>query len=197
MKKYILTAVLVGVVAALLAGTAWAAGPTPPTAAQGFGPGAGMHMRNHGQAAQHPAGPCGMAEGNMMRRGAPGWAGQPDEVATLLGMTADEIRAERQAGRSLAQIAAAKGISEETLVETILDARKAELAQLVADGKLTQAQMDLMVERMGTQITTMVERTDVGPAFGHGQARPGLGQGQARPGGMMGKGFRGGRGAGR
>ena len=187
MKKYILTAVLVGVVVALLAGTAWAAGPTPPTA-QGFGPGAGMHMRNYGQAAQEAAGPCGMAAGAMMRRGAPGWAGQPDEVATLLDMTADEIRAERQAGRSLAQIAAAKGISEETLVETILDARKADLAQLVADGKLTQAQMDLMVERMGTQITSMVERTDVGPAFGRGQARPG---------GMMGGGFRGGRGAGR
>ncbi len=189
MKKYILTAVLVGVVVALLAGTAWAAGPTTPTA-QGFGPGAGMHMRYNVQAAQNTAGggPCGMAAGNMMRRGAPGWAGQPDEVATLLGMTADEIRAERQAGRSLAQIAAAKGISEETLVETILDARKADLAQLVADGKLTQAQMDLMVERMGTQITSMVERTDVGPAFGRGQARPG---------GMMGGGFRGGRGAGR
>ena len=187
MKKYILIAVLVGVVAVLLTGTAWAAGPTTPTA-QGFGPGAGMHMWNNGQATQNTAGPCGMAAGGMMRRGAPEWAGQPEEVATLLGMTADEIQAERQAGKSLAQIAAAKNISEETLINTILDAKKADLAQLVADGKLTQAQMDRMVAHMQTQITTMVERTTVGPAFG---------QGQARPGGMMGQGFRGGRGANR
>ena len=41
MKRFILIAVLVGALAALMAGTALAAGPvTPP--AQGFGPGMGM-----------------------------------------------------------------------------------------------------------------------------------------------------------
>ena len=57
--------------------------------------------------------------------------------------------------------------------------------------------MDLMVEHMQTQVQTMVERTNVGPAFGQGQTRPGMGQGQTRPNGMMGQGFRGGRGANR
>ncbi len=203
MKKFILMAVLVGVVAALLASTALAAGPATPTA-QGFGPGNGMRTQNNGQATQDTDSPCGMAAGaaGMMRRGAaaggaPEWARQPEEVATLLGMSAEEIQAERQAGKSLEQIAAAKGISKDTLISTILDAKQAQLAQLVADGKLTQAQMDLMVEHMQTQVQTMVERTTVGPAFGQGQTRPGMRQGQTRPNGMMGQGFRGGRGVNR
>ncbi len=140
----------------------------------------------------------------MTGRGAPAWAGQPDEVATLLGMTADQIQARRLAGESLVQIAASKHppVSEDKLISTIIEAKKTDLAALVAAGKLTQAQMDLMVEHMQTQVKTMVERTSVGPASqrGQGQARPCMGQaqpgmGQARPG--MDQGFRGGRGANR
>lgn len=191
MKKMMLMAILVGVVAVLLAGTALAAGPVSLTA-QGFGPGNGMRGWNNGPAAQTADGACpgGMAAGSMMRRGAPAWAGQPEEVATLLGMTAEQIQAERQAGKSLAQIAADKGISEDRLISVILDAKKADLAALVADGKLTQAQADLMIEHMQAQVKTMVERTDVGPAFNRGQAQPGMHS-------MMGQGYRGGRGAGR
>ena len=50
----------------------------------------------------------------MMGRGAPAWAGQPEEVAALLGMTDEEIQAERLAGKSLAQIAAGKKASAKT-----------------------------------------------------------------------------------
>ena len=179
MKKLFVIATLVSAFAALLACTALAAGPVATTA-QGFGPGNGIHTPGTGLTA--PATGAGV----VARRGAPEWAGESEAVEALLGMTAEQIQAERLAGKSLAQIAAGKGISEETLIQTILDAKKADLAKLVADGKLTQAQMDLMVERMQAQIKVMVERTNVGPAFGQGQARPGLGQG-----------FRGGRGANR
>ena len=160
MKRFILIAVLAGALAVLLAGTALAAGPvTPP--AQGFGQGMGMHAPG-----------TGMGPGGMMGRGAPAWAGQPEEVAKLLGMTAEQIQAERLAGKSLVQIAADKKISEDTLISTILDAKKADMAALVAGGKLTQAQMDLMVEHMQTQVKIMVERTSVGPASGGARARP-------------------------
>jgi hypothetical protein len=192
MKRFILIAVLVGALAALLAGTALAAGPvTPP--AQGFGQ--GMGMRTPG---------TGMGSGGMMGRGAPAWAGQPDEVATLLGMKAEDIQAQRQAGTSLAKIAEGKNVSEEKLISSILDAKKADLDKLVADGKLTQTQMDLMVEHMQTQVKTMVERTTVGPMQGQqgmgqmqgGMGRSGMGQmqrGIGRSG--MGQGFRSGQGA--
>ena len=109
MKRFILIAVLAGALAALLAGTALAAGPvTPP--AQGFGPGMGIT----GRAPDDDAGrrsSVGMGAGmaGEQGRGAPAWAGQPDEVATLLGMTAADIQAERLAGKSLVQIAGKQG----------------------------------------------------------------------------------------
>ena len=130
-------------------------------------------------------------------RGKPAWAGQPDEVATLLGMSAEDIQTARQGGKSLVAIADSKGIGEDKLISTILDAKKAIMAKLVADGKLTEAQMALMVEHMQTQVKTMVERTTVGPMQGRqgmGQMRGGMGRagmGQMQRG--MGQGFRGGQ----
>jgi hypothetical protein len=187
MKKFILIAVLVATLATLLAGTAWAAGPTAPTA-QGFGPGNGIHAPGTGLTTPGTGTGPGMGAGGMMGRGAPAWAGEPEAVKALLGMTDEQIQAERQAGKSLAQIAASKNVGKDKLISTMVEAKKADLAKLVAAGKLTQAQVDAMVQNMQTQVTTMVERTNVGPAFA---------QGQARPGGMTGQGFRGGRGANR
>ena len=108
-----------------------------------------------------------------------------------------EIQAERLAGKSLVQIAAEQEsrVSEDKLISTIIDAKKADLAALVDDGKLTQAQMELMVEHMQTQVKTMVERTTVGPMQGRGRAwarcNPVWAEGEHG----MGQGFRGGRGA--
>jgi len=183
MKKLILVAVLAGALAALLAGTALAAGPVTPTP-QGFGPGNGIHAPGTGYGPGMGMGAPGATAG--VRRGATAWAGQPEEVEALLGMTEEQIHTERLAGKSLAQIAASKNVSADKLVITILEAKKADLAKLVAEGKLTQAQMEFMVDHMQTQVKTMVERKSVGPASGQGQARPGMGQG-----------MRGGRGANR
>ena len=166
MKRFILIAVLVGALTALLAGTALAAGPvTPP--GQGFGPGSGICAPG--------AGATTLGMGGMMRRGAPEWAGESEEVMALLDMTAEQIQAERLAGKSLAQIAAVKGIGEETLIDTILDARKGDLAALVSAGKLTQAQAGLMLDRMEETVKTMAERTGVGPSFHQEQGRRGMG----------------------
>ena len=180
MKRFALIAVLAGVLVTLLAGTALAAGPvTPP--AQGFGRGMGMRAAAAGSTAPDAAYPCGMGAGMLgeQGRGKPAWAGQPDEVATLLGMKAVDIQAARQAGTSLMKIAESKNVSEDTLISTILEAKKAILAKLVTDGKLTDAQAALMVEHMQTQVKTMVERTTVGPMQGRGQ---GMGQMQRRHG---------------
>jgi hypothetical protein len=206
MKRFIWIAVLAGALAALLTGTALAAGPmTPP--AQGFGPGMGMRAAAAGSTAPDADHPCGMGAGmaGEQGRGAPAWAGQPDAVAELLDMKAEDIQAERLAGKSLLQIAASKNppVSEDELISTILEAKKTVLTGLVADRKLTQAQMDLMVEHMQAQVKTMVERKTVGPMQdrqGMGQMRDGMGRsgmgqmqrGMGRSG--MGQGFRGGQG---
>lgn len=174
MKRFIGAAILVGALLALVSGTVLAAESVVPPA-QGFGPGNGAVTPGTG-------GCPGMGAGAGVRGGRPEWAGQPAELATLLGMEEGDIQARRQAGESLVQIAAGKNVSEDTLISTILKAKKEVLAKLVDGSKLTQEQADFMIQNMTARVKTMVEREDVGPAFGQGGAR-----------GMMGQGMRGGR----
>lgn len=173
MKRFLMIAVLVTALMALFAGAALAAGPV------GLGRGQGATLGT-GDPATCPMG--GAGAGTMAGR--PQWAGQPDAVAELLGLTAEEIQAERQDGKSLAQIAANQGVSVDKLVETILAEKKDVLTALVADGKLTQAQADAMIARMQTQVQTAVERTTTGPMNGRGQGmgatRMGRGMNAAR-----------------
>ena len=170
MKRFIGAAILVGALVALVGGTVLAAESVVP-------PVQGVDVQASGT---YPCGATGA--GGMTRGGRPEWAGQPAELATLLGMEEGDIQARRQAGESLVQIAAGKNVSEDTLISTILKAKKEVLAKLVDGSKLTQEQADFMIQNMTARVKTMVEREDVGPAFGQGGAR-----------GMMGQGMRGGR----
>ena len=170
MKRLIVAAILVGALMALVAGTALAAEPTTPPV-----PAAGV------AADTCPCGGAGLGAGagGMRQGGRPAWAGQSDVVAGFLGLTEEELHAARLEGKSLADIA---GPKKDELISAILDAKKDTLAKLVAEKKLTGEQADLMIQNMTSRIETMVNRTDVGPAFGQGGAR-----------GMMGQGMRGGR----
>ena len=56
-------------------------------------------------------------------------------------------------------------MSKDALIQAILDEHKTDLAKLVADGKMTQAQADAMVSRMQEQVKLMVERTGTGPMW--------------------------------
>lgn len=102
-----------------------------------------------------PLGP-GYGRGGMMGRwnqGAAGSYGPMHEamvaaMAEALGMTAEELNAELAAGKTMWQVAEAKGLSLEDFQTLMLDARKAALEKLVADGVITQAQADWMLSRM-------------------------------------------------
>jgi hypothetical protein len=177
MKRFIVAAILVGALVALVGGTALAAEPvTPPV------PGTGT------QAGTCPCGGAGFGAGvgGMRQGGRPAWAGQSEEVAGFLGLTQEALQAKRQSGESLWQIAQDQGKTEQSLIDTILKAKQEVLTNLVADGKLTGDQADLMIKNMTDRVKTMVNRTDVGPAFGQGGARGMMGQG-------AGQGMRGGR----
>jgi hypothetical protein len=162
MKKLILIAVVAAALAALFATSAFAAAPTTPTTpvpGSGYGYGAtnGIHAPG-----------TGLVEGAGVgaRRGAPEWAGDNDDAAAIVGLSEQELQAERLSGKSLVQIAAAKGISEDTLVAKLLDARKASVNELLGAGKITQVQADYMLSNMAEHVKVMVERTNVGrPAF--------------------------------
>lgn len=104
-----------------------------------------------------------------------------DVVAKLTGATADQVRTDRQAGKSFADIAKAKGVSADIVVSSALDARKAALAAAVKSGRITQTQADAALAQMKTRLSERVSSTAPGCT------------GAGRDGGA---GFRGGRGRG-
>ena|GEM_PF-2181229 len=104
-----------------------------------------------------------------------------DQVASLLGMSVTDLQAARQSGKSLAEIAADKGISRDTLVSGMLKLHQDAVAARVADGTLTQAQADQMLASMKTRIEAMVDVKGVGPAA---RGRGGFGRGRGGMGGM-------------
>jgi hypothetical protein len=166
MKRWIVVAILILVLAVTLAGTALAQSGTPPTSDTcQCGGTPGMMMQGGGVRGADARG----------ERGMPEWAGMDDAAEKLLGMTQAEIQAERLAGKSLAELAQAKGVGKDALIQAILDEHKTDLAKLVADGKMTQTQADAMVSRMQEQVKLMVERTGTGPMW---QNQPGQGRGQ-------------------
>ncbi len=164
-KKYVGLAVLVGVVAALgissVASAQTSVTPTPPaqTAPTGqradFGPGA---LRS--QAALAAA-------------------------AKALGMTADELSAELWGGKTLSDIATAKGVDIATVKAAVEAAENAEtktaINQAVTDGKITQAKADWMIEGLDKGYWGAGVQGDFG--FGMG---PGMGHGGPRGGGPLG-----------
>jgi len=167
MKRWLVVAILILVLAVTLAGTALAQTGIPPTADTcQCGGMSGMMMQGGGMRS-------GDARGG---RGMPEWAGMDDAAEKLLGMTEAEIQAARLDGKSLVELAQAKNVSKDVLIQAILDEHKADLAKLVVDGKMTQAQADAMVSRMQEQVKLMVERTGTGPMW---QNQPGQGQNSA------------------
>lgn len=68
-------------------------------------------------------------------------------VAKALGLTTDALRQQLQAGKTVAELAKAKGVSTATIRTAALAALKTQLATEVKAGKLTQAQADQHLAR--------------------------------------------------
>jgi hypothetical protein len=120
---------------------------------------------------------AGAGLGRMMRQSG---ATLADIVAKLTGRGVDEVRADRQAGKSFADIAKAKGVSSDKIVGATLDARKAALDAAVKDGRITQAQADTMLANMKARLTDRVDDaaagcTGAGGGFGRGRGGAGGG----------------------
>jgi hypothetical protein len=96
-----------------------------------------------------------------------------DAITGLLGMPQEEIYAERAAGKTLSEIAAEKGVTDQQLIDAMLAGRQEVIDQALADGRITQAQADWMQEAMKTMAPLMLTKP-----FGPG--------GMRAVGGMMG-----------
>ncbi|MZP29789.1 hypothetical protein GTO91_08730 [Heliobacterium undosum] len=90
------------------------------------------------------------------KAGFPGPAGQ--EVADLLKMTQDELKTELKAGKSLAEIAQAKGVAKEDLVAKMVAAAQARLDEAVSNGKITAEKAAQMKEAMKKRIEASVDK---------------------------------------
>jgi AraC-like DNA-binding protein len=104
------------------------------------------------------AGPLlGPRSGHFHRGGPPLFGEKLSAAADYLGLSQAELRTELSDGRSLAEIAKARGKSVDGLKKAILDEAEKKLDQLVDDGELTRAEADEMLARMKSHIDEIVD----------------------------------------
>lgn len=119
-----------------------------------------------------------------------GWLGVDTDavVAKLLGMTEADIQAQRQAGKSLVEIAKARNVTQQQLVDAIMAAKKAAVQSRVTAGTLTQERATIMLQQMEQATVQAVTRTTIGPpegrGAGNGMGRFGQSGGSNAPGGF-------------
>lgn len=87
-------------------------------------------------------------------------------LAELSGKDVEEIRAARQAGKSLLQIAQECGVDDEALVEKITAQNQARLQSRLEEGSITQSQYDSCMNNMQSRIQATLERSNAGPMNG-------------------------------
>jgi hypothetical protein len=102
--------------------------------------------------------------------GGPGGRGPGlDAAAKALGIDASELRTDLQSGKTIADVAKAKGVDVQTVIDALVKEMQSHLADAVSSGRLTQAQADEMKAHATERATALVngERPD-GPPPGMG-----------------------------
>jgi hypothetical protein len=93
-----------------------------------------------------------------------------DAAATYLGLSDDQLRTQLESGKTLAEVAEAKGKSVDGLVDALVADAKKHLDEEVSEGDLTKAQAEQMLSNLEAGIRALVngERPNVvpGPGFG-------------------------------
>lgn len=92
-----------------------------------------------------------------------------EAASAALGMTPEDVRTALQGGSSLADLAKAKNVALQKVVDAIVVDEKAEIAQAVADGKLTQTQADALLAKVVEHVTAIVNGEHPAPPMGRGR----------------------------
>ncbi|RKP53046.1 hypothetical protein D7Z26_15025 [Cohnella endophytica] len=95
-------------------------------------------------------------------------------AGTLLGLSADEVKTQLKAGKSLADLAKEKGVEAQKLIDAQAAAITSSINQAVKDGKLTQAQADNQLKNVADIAAKIVN----GKGFGEGRHPGGAGKGR-------------------
>ncbi len=145
----------------------------------GLGFGRGPDLRGAPQPNQgNPQPNQGGPRPNFGGRG-PGFGGgdELNAVAQTLGMTAQDLTTQLRAGKTLAELAQAKGVSQDAVKQAIANAEKAEVDAAVAAGRLTADQATQAKQQIDQRVAAL-DLTKPGLGFGRG---PALGGGPVGP----------------
>jgi hypothetical protein len=93
-------------------------------------------------------------------------------AADKLGMPQADLIAQLQSGKTIAQVAGEKNVALDTIVNAFVATRQARMAQAVAAGRMTQAQVDAMLATMRANVTAQLSQpwSPQGPGMGTGYA---------------------------
>ena len=89
----------------------------------------------------------------------PGPMGGLNVVAEQLGIDPSELFTELQAGKTIAQIAAEKGIATDTIVNAVVAAEQERLTTAVTNGRLTQEQADARLALVKADVEASLDKT--------------------------------------
>jgi hypothetical protein len=82
------------------------------------------------------------------------------ETATILGVDPTTITDQLKQGKTLVQVAQAKGITEDILLQKLTDAENQSIAAAVTSGKITQAQADKIKSGLAARLKKEVEHVE-------------------------------------
>ncbi|WP_434749097.1 hypothetical protein [Paenibacillus amylolyticus] len=93
-----------------------------------------------------------------------------DKLASLLGLTTNELSSSLKKGNTLAEIASAQKVNVQIIIQKLATDRTSDLQQELKDGKITQAQYNERVADLTGRITDLVNgtRPSVEPKHHHG-----------------------------
>ncbi|MEP7286658.1 MAG: hypothetical protein ABI947_12925 [Chloroflexota bacterium] len=107
-------------------------------------------------------------------------------IAQALGMSCPDLAKAMISGQTITQVAASKNVQMQTVIDALINAEKAAIAQDVKEGLITQTQADGRIVRLTTEIPQMLNNQRQRPGFGFGGNRPNQG-GSQLPGGAQGQ----------
>ncbi len=156
-KRTALAAVAALAVTTALAGTTLAETTTPP---QGATPQAPNAARGRGAAMSGATMNGGARGGGMM--GVMGRMGGPESslvavAAKEFGLEQTALVAELNTGKTIADVAATKGVSTGKIASAYLAPRLERMSQAVKDGRMTQASYDTMAASMKANVEAQIK----------------------------------------
>jgi hypothetical protein len=90
------------------------------------------------------------------------------EAAKVLGLSADQVKEQLSADKSLADLAKEKGVDVQKLIDAQIASLTSNINQAVKDGKLTQAQADKQLADVANIADKMVNGQGLGKGQHHG-----------------------------